>query len=150
MSIILKLFVPKSMSWISNDHLVICIFVCKLANKNPFGLLSNSNLSYLCLRVIRAFSIIFFYLFPCGVNVNLRWAFGFFYNCLFSDLYCSISCKIELNPLSEIELFSIAFENNQVPVVRRPISANPRLNFNVGFFIPLFKYLFWDNVLRSV
>ena len=28
------------------------------------------------------------------------------------------------------------------PVVRRPISANPRLNWNLGFFIPLFKILF--------
>ena len=27
-------------------------------------------------------------------------------------------------------------------VVRRPISAKPRLNFNLGFFIPLFKCLF--------
>ena len=29
------------------------------------------------------------------------------------------------------------------PVVRRPICANPRLNFNPGFFIPLFKSLFF-------
>ena len=28
------------------------------------------------------------------------------------------------------------------PVVRRPISANPGLNFNLGFFIPLLKSLF--------
>ena len=28
------------------------------------------------------------------------------------------------------------------PVVRRPFSCNPRLNFNLGFFIPLFKSLF--------
>ena len=28
------------------------------------------------------------------------------------------------------------------PVVRRLISANPRLNFNLNFFIPLFKCLF--------
>ena len=30
----------------------------------------------------------------------------------------------------------------QGPVVRRPISANPGLNFNLNFFIPLFKCLF--------
>ena len=28
------------------------------------------------------------------------------------------------------------------PVVRRPISANPRLNFDLGFFITLLKCLF--------
>ena len=28
------------------------------------------------------------------------------------------------------------------PVVQRPISANPGLNFNLGFFIPLLKSLF--------
>ena len=28
------------------------------------------------------------------------------------------------------------------PVVQRLISANPRLNFNLDFFIPLFKSLF--------
>ena len=28
------------------------------------------------------------------------------------------------------------------PVVGRPISANPRFNFNLCFFIPLFKSLF--------
>ena len=28
------------------------------------------------------------------------------------------------------------------PVVRRPFNANPMLNFNLGFFIPLFKSLF--------
>ena len=30
----------------------------------------------------------------------------------------------------------------QGPVVRRPISANPGLNFNLHFFIPLLKSLF--------
>ena len=30
-----------------------------------------------------------------------------------------------------------------------PISANPRLNFNLGFFIPLFKSLFSDNFRPS-
>ena len=30
----------------------------------------------------------------------------------------------------------------QGPTVRRPISANPGLSFNLGFFIPLFKGLF--------
>ena len=30
----------------------------------------------------------------------------------------------------------------RAPVVRRPISANPKLNFNLGLFIPLFKSLF--------
>ena len=38
--------------------------------------------------------------------------FALFINGLFSDLHCSISCKIELNSISEIELLSIAFENN--------------------------------------
>ena len=31
---------------------------------------------------------------------------------------------------------------NQGPVVQRPISANPGLNFNLGFLIPLLKSLF--------
>ena len=31
---------------------------------------------------------------------------------------------------------------NMGPVVRRPISANPELNFNLRFFIPLLKSLF--------
>ena len=31
---------------------------------------------------------------------------------------------------------------NQGPVVRRPISANPGLNFNLRFFIPSLKSLF--------
>ena len=34
------------------------------------------------------------------------------------------------------------FGNNQGPVVRRPTSANPRLNFYPGLFIPLFKSSF--------
>ena len=38
--------------------------------------------------------------------------FALFINGLFSDLHCSISRKIELNSISEIELLSIAFENN--------------------------------------
>ena len=33
-------------------------------------------------------------------------------------------------------------EKQQGPVVRRPISANPGLNFNLGFLIPLLKSLF--------
>ena len=56
--------------------------------------------------------MIFFYLFPYSVNINLRESFALFFNCLFSDSYCLISCNIELNSISEIELFSIAFENN--------------------------------------
>ena len=38
---------------------------------------------------------------------------------------------------------SIMFVNREVlgSVVRRLISANPRLNFNLDFFIPLFKCL---------
>ena len=34
------------------------------------------------------------------------------------------------------------FSTHLGPVVRRPISANPGLNFNLNFFIPLFKCLF--------
>ena len=37
---------------------------------------------------------------------------------------------------------SIISFTDQGPVVRRPISANPGLNFNLGFFIPLLKGLF--------
>ena len=42
------------------------------------------------------------------------------------------------------------FGNNQGPVVRRPTSANPRLNFYPGLFIPLFKSSFWGYFLYSV
>ena len=37
--------------------------------------------------------------------------------------------------------FSFGDATHQGPVVRRLISANPRLNFNLVFFIPLFKCL---------
>ena len=38
---------------------------------------------------------------------------------------------------------SVAALRGQGAVVRRPISAFPGLNFNPGFFIPLFKSPFW-------
>ena len=45
---------------------------------------------------------------------------------------------MELNWLSEIPLLN---QMDQGPVVQRPISPNPGLNFNSGFFIPLSKSL---------
>ena len=36
----------------------------------------------------------------------------------------------------------VPFSNCQGPVVQRPISSNPGLNFNPAFFISLFKSLF--------
>ena len=39
--------------------------------------------------------------------------------------------------------------DNQGPVVQRPISANPGLNFNPGFLFLLFINIFQDNFLHS-
>ena len=49
-------------------------------------------------------------------------------------LICMALKKTNSNELVNITI--------QGPVVRRMISANPRLNFNLNFFIPLFKCLF--------
>ena len=38
--------------------------------------------------------------------------------------------------------FVLSEPKDQGPVVWRPIGANPKLNFNLGLFIPLFKSLF--------
>ena len=43
---------------------------------------------------------------------------------------------------SESRARSFGVDMDQGPVVRRPISANPGLNFNLRFFIPLLKSLF--------
>ena len=46
------------------------------------------------------------------------------------------------NPLSEFKILRSSRINNQPVAVPRPIGANPNLNFNLGFFVSLFKRLF--------
>ena len=41
-----------------------------------------------------------------------------------------------------LEKVNVQIIENQGPVVQRPISSNPELNFNPAFFISLFKSLF--------
>ena len=48
------------------------------------------------------------------------------------DVKLHISWKVNLQT-------AYTYDEDLGPVVRRLISANPRLNFNLDFFIPLFK-----------
>ena len=57
----------------------------------------------------------------------------------------NIPKSIHVNILLPSLIFLVTLDSkaeNQGPVVRRPISANPGLNFNLRFFIPLLKSLF--------
>ena len=52
------------------------------------------------------------------------------------------------NSLNSICRF-VLFLHLRDPVVRTPVSANPGLNFNPGFFLFFIKSTLWDNFLYS-
>ena len=56
-------------------------------------------------------------------------------------IHLSGDIKTRKSPL-RVQQNAQAIAGTQSPVVRRPISANPGLNFNLRFFIPLLKSLF--------
>ena len=56
--------------------------------------------------------------------------------------YQDIISPYYINTISSSQVLGIAQNIVQSPVVQRPISNNPGLRFNLGFFVSFFKSLF--------